>query len=320
MQAKNWKLGVSTCSWDHSPETLLDREMFKAYKEGGIDCLEISMRWCYYDQIDYKKAGKLSKEYGVDIWSFHLPFQPFAKTNPCSIDKEIRDISFNRFSDFIRIGADVGAKVFVVHPSGEDTPPEQREEHLKCGQEFFAGLGAVDNKIKRTVFVVGDRKQSIYGFRFAQMENLEVLHKYIEEKYHQNFPEIKLETNYRSTSHVLNVVNHVTEEHLQLNEALNSCEKNIINEESCSNEDKDILKNKVIPNHLKLCNILAASTTTYRYFAEYDRNGNMKNKSISFVNDEESPNIQELFPIFEVCYSSIIYISSILDYLFPTEQ
>lgn len=96
--------------------------------------------------------------------------------------------------------------------------------------------------------------------------------------------------------------------------------KNIINEESCSNEDKDILKNKVIPNHLKLCNILAASTTTYRYFAEYDRNGNMKNKSISFVNDEESPNIQELFPIFEVCYSSIIYISSILDYLFPTEQ
>ena len=96
--------------------------------------------------------------------------------------------------------------------------------------------------------------------------------------------------------------------------------KNIINEESCSNEDKDILKNKVIPNHLKLCNILAASTTTYRYFAEYDRHGNMKNKSISFVNDEESPNIQELFLIFEVCYSSIIYISSILDYLFPTEQ
>jgi ATP-dependent exoDNAse (exonuclease V) beta subunit len=30
---------------------------------------------------------------------------------------------------------------------------------------------------------VGDRKQSIYGFRFAQMENLDVLHKYIEQKY-----------------------------------------------------------------------------------------------------------------------------------------
>lgn len=162
MQAKNWKLGVSTCSWDHSPETLFSREMFKAYKEGGIDCLEISMRWCYYDQIDYKKAGKLSKEYGVDIWSFHLPFQPFAKTNPCSIDKEIRDITFNRFSDFIRIGADIGAKVFVVHPSGEDTPPEQREEHLKCGQEFFANLAEFASKLG-CVIAVEDLPRNCLG-------------------------------------------------------------------------------------------------------------------------------------------------------------
>ena len=97
------------------------------------------------------------------------------------------------------------------------------------------------------------------------------------------------------------------------------CQK-ITNEDSCSNEDKDLFVNRVIPNHIKLCDILAASTTTYRYFAKYDKNGNVKNKSIPFVNDKESPNIQELFPIFEDCYSSIIYVSSILDYLFPIEQ
>ena len=67
---------------------------------------------------------------------------------------------------------------------------------------------------------VGDRKQSIYGFRFAQMENLEVLHKYIEQKYNEKFEEIKLKTNYRSTPQVLNAVNYVTEEHLGLNENL----------------------------------------------------------------------------------------------------
>jgi len=91
------------------------------------------------------------------------------------------------------------------------------------------------------------------------------------------------------------------------------CQK-IMNEDSCSDEDKDLFVNKVITNHIKLCETLAASTTTYRYFAEYDKNGNVKNKSIPFVNDKESPNIQELFPIFEECYSSIIYVSSILDY------
>lgn len=67
---------------------------------------------------------------------------------------------------------------------------------------------------------VGDRKQSIYGFRFAQMENLEVLHKYIEQKYGKKYEEIRLKTNYRSTNYVLDAVNYVTEEHLCLDEAL----------------------------------------------------------------------------------------------------
>lgn len=67
---------------------------------------------------------------------------------------------------------------------------------------------------------VGDRKQSIYGFRYAQMENLEVLHNFIKEKYNKNYPEIKLDTNYRSSGHVLNAVNFVTTEHLNLDEEL----------------------------------------------------------------------------------------------------
>ncbi len=72
---------------------------------------------------------------------------------------------------------------------------------------------------------VGDRKQSIYGFRFAQMENLEVLHKYIEQKYGKKYEEIRLKTNYRSTNYVLDAVNYVTEEHLQLDEALEAFKK-----------------------------------------------------------------------------------------------
>lgn len=67
---------------------------------------------------------------------------------------------------------------------------------------------------------VGDRKQSIYAFRYAQMENLEVLHQEVEKRYAKRFEPINLSINYRSTPEVLHAVNFVTENELKLNEAL----------------------------------------------------------------------------------------------------
>ena len=63
---------------------------------------------------------------------------------------------------------------------------------------------------------VGDRKQSIYAFRYAQMENLEVLQNDVEKKYNKTFEPINLSINYRSTPQVLNAVNYVTEHQLKL--------------------------------------------------------------------------------------------------------
>lgn len=76
------------------------------------------------------------------------------------------------------------------------------------------------------VTFVGDRKQSIYGFRFAQMENLEVLHSHVETKYGQKYQEIKLSTNYRSTPEVLELVNHITTNQLGLDEKLGAHRQN----------------------------------------------------------------------------------------------
>ena len=68
---------------------------------------------------------------------------------------------------------------------------------------------------------VGDRKQSIYGFRYAQMENLDTLQEFIEQKYNQKYQPIKLETNYRSSAKVLKAVNAVTKYQLNLDEEIN---------------------------------------------------------------------------------------------------
>ena len=63
---------------------------------------------------------------------------------------------------------------------------------------------------------VGDRKQSIYAFRYAQMENLEVLYKNVENRYSEKYEPINLSINYRSTPEVLHAVNYVTENELNL--------------------------------------------------------------------------------------------------------
>lgn len=74
---------------------------------------------------------------------------------------------------------------------------------------------------------VGDRKQSIYAFRYAQMENLEVLHKNVEKRYAQKFTPINLSINYRSTPEVLHAVNYVTTNELNLKDENLSANPNL---------------------------------------------------------------------------------------------
>ena len=93
----------------------------------------------------------------------------------------------------------------------------------------------------------------------------------------------------------------------------------IVQENCVSDNNRDLLQNEIIPKHNKICDILAADTTLYRYSARYDRNGNMLGKSSPFESDEDSPNIQELFPLFEDCYSSVCYIYDCLTFLCPAE-
>jgi ATP-dependent helicase/nuclease subunit A len=53
----------------------------------------------------------------------------------------------------------------------QDTAPEQWEIAHSLTQEFFAGAGARD--VMRTVFAVGDRKQSIFSFQGADVDGFE---------------------------------------------------------------------------------------------------------------------------------------------------
>ena len=57
----------------------------------------------------------------------------------------------------------------VLVDEAQDTSPRQWAIVLKLVEEFFAGAGAATRP--RTLFVVGDEKQSIYSFQGADLEN-----------------------------------------------------------------------------------------------------------------------------------------------------
>jgi len=54
----------------------------------------------------------------------------------------------------------------ILVDEAQDTSPVQWQVIERLAQEFTAGTGARDDT-KRTIFVVGDKKQSIYSFQGA---------------------------------------------------------------------------------------------------------------------------------------------------------
>jgi ATP-dependent helicase/nuclease subunit A len=92
----------------------------------------------------------------------------------------------------------------------QDTAPEQWEiAHALCA-EFFAGVGARD--AYRTVFAVGDRKQSIYAFQGADVDSFNASRDLLKQRVQatgQVFRETPLDVSFRSTQPVLSVVDAV---------------------------------------------------------------------------------------------------------------
>ena len=128
----------------------LNAQTFRAYAEAGIGCMEISLAADQYDSLNMKAVSALSKEFGVELWSYHLPFSPFSRLNPASLDADVRAFTLKYFETLMKAAADEGVSRFVVHASGEPIAPADRElsmayamESLDALAEKAAKLGAV---------------------------------------------------------------------------------------------------------------------------------------------------------------------------------
>ncbi|MDL2287363.1 sugar phosphate isomerase/epimerase [Eubacteriales bacterium OttesenSCG-928-G02] len=122
---KKLKKGSSSSFFRNS-----DIETIKRYSELKIQAMEISSDHDYYlntlklsERADeYKKA---SQEYGVDLWSIHLPFsERLDISNPCDED---RDYIIKLNEKLITDAALAGIKVAVLHPSSEPISDDKRQ-------------------------------------------------------------------------------------------------------------------------------------------------------------------------------------------------
>lgn len=95
----------------------------------------------------------------------------------------------------------------ILIDEAQDTSPNQWDIIKSLSEEFFAGKGTNDRK--RTVFAVGDRKQSIYSFQGADPDKFDRMSAYFSEKAAPDFQKVNLEVSFRSVSPVLETVNKI---------------------------------------------------------------------------------------------------------------
>lgn len=95
----------------------------------------------------------------------------------------------------------------ILVDEAQDTSPDQWRVIELLAQEFTAGEGARD--LKRTIFVVGDQKQSIYSFQGADVSAFARMRETFRERLETvgaQFQTLELEHSFRSSPAILNLV------------------------------------------------------------------------------------------------------------------
>jgi len=101
----------------------------------------------------------------------------------------------------------------VLIDEAQDTSPEQWEIVKKLTEEFFSGLGRERGQL-RTIFAVGDEKQSIFSFQGADPGQFDINRRHFAEAIagaEQQLYEVPLITSRRSAPEILSFVDRVFE-------------------------------------------------------------------------------------------------------------
>lgn len=100
----------------------------------------------------------------------------------------------------------------ILVDEAQDTSPQQWAIIKSLLGDFFSGENARDTNVDRTVFVVGDKKQSIFSFQGASPKVFSDVQTLIQkdiQHIERKFDNIPMNTSFRSTTAILDAVDHV---------------------------------------------------------------------------------------------------------------
>ena len=139
-----YKIGVSTpCQ--------IDEDMFKKYSEAGIFHMEVSVNKEQSEALNYENLLAWSKKYGVELYSFHLPFMPF---NDIDISRaDIAQSSVEYLKGYIDNGTKIGIDKYIIHPSGEPIAEEDRGARMARAKESLSILADYAKERGARIFV-----------------------------------------------------------------------------------------------------------------------------------------------------------------------
>ncbi len=134
----------------------LNEETFIALKKAGIEAIEISFRPENIDSLNYQQVKELAEKYGVELWSYHLPFWWIGATiDAASHDEKVREKTIEVWKKYIKLAGDIGIKKFIAHPSSEpkSEDPEVRAQEIAYSQDTLSKVAEYAQTFGATICV-----------------------------------------------------------------------------------------------------------------------------------------------------------------------
>ena len=125
------------------------------------------------------------------------------------IDRTRSLLSDRAMTDWVLYKIDGGIDHILVDEA-QDTSPKQWEIIRALSEDFTVGLSA--SEVDRTLFVVGDKKQSIFGFQGADPEEFTSKERFFDERLRgvgKRLDVVELPTSFRSAPAILKLVDKV---------------------------------------------------------------------------------------------------------------
>lgn len=158
------RVGLSTSAVPHP-----DPSVFDLFARGGIECAEISLPGTEYATFPYAEGARRARDAGIEIRSFHLPFYSTnEKIDPAALDPAVRRSTAELHAHLLRVAADMGASVAVVHAGLEPVGDAERAERLAYSKESMATLAELGASLGLTV-CVEDLPRSCLGNTAAEL-------------------------------------------------------------------------------------------------------------------------------------------------------